>query len=186
MNYSVILADPPWRFVTWDKNIGHNGRSPDKHYRTMTTDDICRMSVPAAQDSVLFMWACWPLLPDALQVISAWGFEYKTIAWVWAKLNKNSMGLFTGLGYYTRANTEPCLLATRGKIARPEARDVQAVIMSPIREHSRKPDEQYPKIERLYPYGPYLEMFARRPHEGWDVWGNEVVSDVEILAELKA
>jgi len=178
--YPVILADPPWRFEVWSKNVGKSGRSPDKHYSTMTTEELCGLSIPATDDSVLFLWACWPTLPDAMQVIEAWGFEYKTVAWVWVKLNKNSMGFFHGLGYYTRANTEPCLLATRGKVPKPKARDVQALICSPIREHSRKPDEQYEKIERLYPQGPYLEMFARRTRPAWHVWGNEVVSDIQI------
>lgn len=184
--YSVILADPPWHFRNYAADapgmIHDRARGANRHYPTMTTDDICSVKVPAADDSVLFLWACWPTLPDALQVIGAWGFEYKALAWVWTKLNKNSMGFFHGMGYYTRANSEPCLLATRGDLPKPAARDVQALICSPIREHSRKPDEQYGKIERLYPEGPYLEMFARRTRPGWDVWGNEVESDVQIQA----
>jgi N6-adenosine-specific RNA methylase IME4 len=174
--YSVILADPPWNFETW----GEGDRNVTKYYAVMPTDDICKLSIPAEKNSVLFMWACWPKLKDAMQVIEAWGFEYKTIAWVWAKLNKNSMGFFHGMGYYTRANTEPCLLATRGKMPKPQARDVQALICSPVRQHSRKPDEQYEKIERLYPCGPYLEMFARHTRPGWDVWGHQVQSTVSI------
>lgn len=180
--YSVVLADPPWEFRAWGKNTGPNGRTPEKHYRTMPTDDICKFAVPAAENAVLFLWAVWPAMPDALRVIEVWGFEYKTIAWVWVKLNETSMGTHMGLGYYTRANTEPCLLAVRGRMP-VAAHDVQALIMSPVQEHSRKPDDQYRKIERLYPTGPYLEMFARRTRPGWDVWGNEVASDVEI-AEL--
>lgn len=174
--YKVILADPPWNFETW----GEGDRNVTKYYQTMPTPDICRIEVPAQESAVLFLWACWPKLADAMQVVSAWGFEYKTIAFDWVKLNRNSMGFFMGMGYYTRANTEPCLLATRGKPAKPKARDVQALICSPVREHRRKPDEQYGKIERLYPEGPYLEMFARRPRPGWHVWGNQVESDVEI------
>ena len=151
------------------------------NYPTMSIDQLCAMEVPAENNCALFMWACWPLLPDALEVIRAWGFEYKTIAWPWVKSTETGMSFHFGLGYYTRANTEPCLLAVRGKM--PVAvHDVQALIYSPVREHSRKPDEQYGKIERLYPTGPYLEMFARRPRQGWDVWGNEVESTVEIAA----
>ena len=163
----------------WSKDTGH-GRSAESHYPTMSTADLCRMTIPAASDCALFMWTCWPTLPDALRLIEAWGFEYKTIAWVWAKLNKSSLGFFTGMGYYTRANTEPCLLAVRGTMP-VKAHDIQALIVSPVQEHSRKPDDQYRKIESLYD-GPYLEMFARRARPGWDVWGNEVDSTVQIAA----
>ena len=180
--YRIILADPPWRFTAWSGNTGKNGRTADKHYPTTMTDALCRFSIPAAENSVLFLWACWPTLPDAMRIISAWGFEYKTIAWVWVKLNPSSVGFHFGLGYYTRANSEPCLLATRGHVPKPKARDIQALICSPIREHSRKPDEQYAKIERLYPDGPYLEMFARRKRDGWSAWGNEIENDIEIPA----
>lgn len=177
MKYPVILADPPWRFVSWTEK--GNGRSAEQHYPTMATEEICQLAIPADDNCALFLWAVWPLLADALQVIKAWGFEYKTIAWVWAKLNPSSMGFHTGLGYYTRANTEPCLLAVRGRMPT-RVKDVQALIVSPVRKHSHKPDEQYGKIERLYD-GPYLEMFARRKRPGWHAWGNEVESDVMLV-----
>lgn len=180
MNYPVILADPPWAYRKHDKELGW-GRTAEANYPTMDTPDICKLVVPAADNCALFLWGTWPKLPDALQVIEAWGFTYKTIAWVWTKLNKNSMGFFTGMGFYTRGNTEPCLLAVRGRMP-VLAHDVQALIVSPVQEHSRKPDDQYRKIENLYG-GPYLEMFARRTRPGWDVWGNEVTSTVEILQE---
>lgn len=176
--YDIILADPPWSFRVWSEDTG-SGRSPSAHYNTMTTEQLCAMQVPAAKNCALFLWACWPTLPDALKLIEAWGFEYKTIAWVWAKLNKSGMGFFTGMGYYTRANTEPCLLAVRGKM--PVAvHDIHAIIVSPVRKHSQKPDEQYAKIQSLYPDKRYLEMFARRPKANWHTWGNEIPNDVEI------
>lgn len=184
--YGAILADPPWHFQNWNGAPGEltpgqqRRGNAQSHYPTMSTDDICKLSIPAEKDAVLFLWACWPLLPDAMQVIQEWGFEYKTIAWVWVKLNRNSFGFYFGMGYYTRSNTEPCLLATRGNPKKPIARDVQALICSPIREHSRKPDEQYDKIERLYPNTNYLEMFCRRPRANWDSWGNEIESDIQI------
>lgn len=184
MKYPVILADPPWHFNNYSADapgiIHERARGANKHYPTMTTDQLCALTVPAADSAVLLLWACWPTLPDAMRLIEAWGFEYKSLAWVWVKFNRNSMGFFTGMGYWTRANSEPCLLATRGNPRKPVDRGVQALIASPIRQHSRKPDEQYDKIERLFPVGPYLEMFARRPRAGWDVWGNEVKSDVII------
>ena len=176
MNYPVILADPAWNFENWGEGASRNVKGK---YSTMTTDAICALPIPATNNAALFLWACWPKLPDALRVIDAWGFEYRTIAWVWTKLNRNSMGLFTGMGCYTRANTEPCLLAVRGSMP-VAAHDIQSVIMTPIQEHSRKPDDQYRKIEALYPDGPYLEMFARRTRPGWHVWGNEVMPDVQI------
>ena len=182
MTYPVILADPPWHFQNYaadEPGMMHDrARGANRHYPTMTTDDICALSVPAADNAALLLWACWPLLPDAMRVIEAWGFEYKSLAWVWVKLNKTSMGFFHGMGYYTRANSEPCLLATRGRV-KVNARDVQALIVSPVQAHSRKPDDQYRKAERLFS-GPYLELFARRKRPGWDAWGNEVESDVAL------
>jgi N6-adenosine-specific RNA methylase IME4 len=177
--FDVLLADPPWQYLPWGPN--GQGRGPERHYRTLSTDEICELTVPATDESVLFLWAVWPRLPDALRVIDAWDFSYRSLAWVWVKLNRNSMGFHMGLGHYTRANSEPCLLATRGHPPKPKARDVQALIVSPVREHSRKPDDQYLKIERLYPQRRYLELFARRKwSQQWRVWGNEVDSDVHL------
>lgn len=181
MVYDIILADPPWKFETWSDK-GKN-RSAENYYSTMTVNELSKLIIPAAGNAVLFMWAIWPMLPQALELIDTWGFNYKTIAWVWVKANKRGMGFFTGLGYYTRANTEPCLLATRGKPLKPENRSIQALIYSPIRQHSRKPDEQYQKIESLYPSKRYLELFARYNHSGWDAWGNQVKSDICLLTK---
>jgi N6-adenosine-specific RNA methylase IME4 len=132
----------------------------------------------AAEDCVLFMWACWPMLPEALKVIDAWGFTYKTCGFDWMKANNRQPDMFredadvqVGMGYWTRANSEPCLLATRGKPKRLNA-DVRMGIIEPRRQHSRKPDCVHGRIERLVA-GPYLELFARTPREGWTVWGNE-------------
>jgi len=182
--YDVILADPPWHFQNWSGDapgqVIDRGHGAQRHYPTMHTSDICKLQVPAADNAVLFMWACWPMLPDALQVISAWGFEYKTLAWVWVKANPNGMGFYMGMGYYTRSNSEPCLMATRGKIDKPKDRGIMSLIYAPVGAHSRKPDDQYRKIESLYPRKSYLEMFARRPRVEWDVWGNEVESDITL------
>ena len=111
------------------------------------------------------------MLPDALLLIDAWGFTYKTVGFVWVKTNRKASTLFMGLGYHTRQNAELCLLATRGKPKRLSG-GVHQIIMSPRREHSRKPDEIYERIEALYP-GPYLEIFSRTDREGWDAWGYE-------------
>ena len=175
--YGVILADPPWKSYGWANGSGRF--SPANHYGLMTVEDICQIPVSTLADDncALFLWAIWPDLFRTQEVINAWGFRYATIARGWAKLTKSGLGFKYGLGSYTRANTEPCLLCIKGSMP-PAVKDVQALIVSSVREHSRKPDEQYGKIERLYPDVPKLELFARRRRPGWHVWGNEVESDV--------
>lgn len=127
----------------------------------------------SAKDSVLFLWATAPCLTEAFELIGAWGFTYKTVAFTWIKQCRKSDRLFTGLGYYTRANAEYCLLATRGKILERKSRSVSAVIVSHIEEHSKKPDEARARIEALYGEVPKIELFARQTVGGWDCWGNE-------------
>src|SRR5215469_4770610 len=174
-HYKVIYADPPWTFSTYSHK--GKGRSPEAYYDCMTLADIKALPVAewAADDCVLLLWATDPLLEKAFDVIRAWGFTYKTVGFYWVKLIKSSPALmydersfFTGLGFWTRANPEPCLLATRGHPHRRRA-DVSKLIVSPRREHSRKPDEVYDRIEALCE-GPYLEMFARFARSGWDAW----------------
>lgn len=169
-HFGVILADPPWRFETWSEK--GKGRSPERHYPTMPYPEIVALPVCdlAADDCVLFLWSTWPMLREAIGVMGAWGFTYKTCGFLWVKA-RNSMPSI-GTGYWTRANSEPCLLATRGHPKRLHA-DVSQVIIEPRQEHSRKPDEIYRRIERLVG-GPYLELFARRRQIGWFSWGNEL------------
>ena len=171
MQYKVILADPPWSWKAWGKK--GEKKSAKKHYSVMEPVDLCGLPVAdrAAADAVLFMWCLNSMLGDALKLVDAWGFTYKTAGFVWVKTNRQSGSLFWGLGYHTRQNAELCLLATRGKPKRLSG-GVHQVIMSPRREHSRKPDEIYDRIEQLYP-GPYLEMFSRTDRDGWDAWGDE-------------
>ncbi len=177
-HYRVIYADPPWTFTTYSRK--GKGRSAEAYYDCMSLDDIKVLPVAdwAANDCVLLLWATDPLLPTAFEVIRAWGFTYKTVGFYWAKLNKSAepttyqdASFFTGLGFWTRANPEQCLLATRGHPKRRRA-DVRKLIVSPRREHSRKPEEAYRRIEALCE-GPYLEMFARSSRPGWDCWGTE-------------
>jgi site-specific DNA-methyltransferase (adenine-specific) len=176
--YSILLADPPWDFVVWNRDTG-NGRSPSAHYQTMNLDDICALPISnlTERDCALFLWCVWPRLFDAERVIRSWGFTYKTLAWIWVKKTKLNNGYHTGMGYYTRANSEPCLLAVKGRMP-VAAHDVLSLIVSPVRGHSQKPDEQYAKIARLYPDGNRLELFARARHPGWDVFGNEVENSI--------
>lgn len=166
--YRAILADPPWRFQTWSAKGA--GRAPD--YSTMTMGRIAALPVElvAASDCILFIWMSWPMLEQALHVIDRWGFTYKTCAFAWIKANGVEVKI--GTGYWTRANSECCLLATRGQPKRKHA-DVRQAIIEPPREHSRKPDCIYERVERLVA-GPYLELFARSTRRGWDSWGDEV------------
>lgn len=174
--YRTIYADPPWTFRTWSDR--GKGRSPEAHYDCMSLEGIKALPVAdwAAPDAVLLMWATDPLLPRALEVIKAWGFTYKTVGFYWAKLlpgrdaaAMSEADFFTGMGFWTRANPEMCLLATRGKPKR-LAGNVRRLLIAPRREHSRKPDEAAARIEALCE-GPYLEMFARSSRPGWDIWG---------------
>ena len=176
--FGAIYADPPWRFSNFSKK--GEGRNAVAHYDCMGFKDLSQIDVAkwAAKDCVLFLWATDPLLHKAMELIRIWGFEYKTVGFYWAKLNKtadpNSFSerdFFTGLGYWTRANVEQCLLATRGKPKR-LAKDVRRLIVDHRREHSRKPEDVYSRIERLVA-GPYFELFARQSRPGWDAWGAE-------------
>lgn len=171
--YNIIYADPPWSY----KDSGCRGAAA-KHYDTMSVEDICALPIQeiSANDSVLFMWATYPKLPEALQVIKAWGFEYKTIAFQWVKTYKSGFGEFLGMGRWTRSNTEPCLLAKKGKPKRISG-GVSQLIFSPIRQHSQKPPEVRTKIIKLMGELPRVELFARERVDGWDAWGNEVQSD---------
>lgn len=148
----------------------------------MRIEDICALPVSsiAAKDCALFMWVTFPTLPDAFKVLKAWGFSYRTVAFVWVKRNRKSPSWFWGLGHWTRANAELCLLAVKGKPKRVSAR-VHQIIDSPIEEHSKKPDEARHRIVELVGDLPRIELFARQTVPGWDVWGNEVHSDIALL-----
>lgn len=163
--FSVIYADPPWSY----SNSGLMG-SADEHYPTMATDQICEMALSdkATDDAVLFLWATNPCLTDAMKVIEAWGFDYKTnFAWVKDK------GNYGKLGFYNYGRHELLLVCTRGSFT-PSGDLPDSVIDAPKSKHSKKPTEVYDLIESLYPHGPYLEMFARAKREGWTSFGNEV------------
>lgn len=171
--YNIIYADPPWRYRVWGKK-GQEGTA-ESHYATMSVQDIKALPVAeiAEKDCVLFLWATYPNLEEAFEVLKAWGFKYKTVAFTWVKQNPKSDGLFTGMGYWTRANAEVCLLATKGHPKRLNA-NVRQVIISHVEEHSKKPDEARDRIVQLMGDLPRVELFARQSTEGWDVWGNEV------------
>ncbi len=170
--YSIIYADPPWQYDDQSKNRGGAAR----HYPTLSDHDIQNLPVShiADENSVLFLWATWAKLPAAMTTILAWGFQYKTCAFLWAKRNKKAPSWFMGMGAYTRANTEPCLLAVRGNGLKRKSAKVHQIIEAPIGRHSAKPKETGDRIIQLFGDQPRIELFAREKVEGWDAWGNEI------------
>jgi N6-adenosine-specific RNA methylase IME4 len=177
--FGIIYADPAWSYRVWRGK--DNGRTAESHYPTMSNEEIRALPVAniAAKDSALFLWATFPNLPEAFQVINAWGFTYKTVAFTWVKTCRKSPGYFVSLGHWTRANAEICLLATKGHPKR-VSKSVRQLIVSPIREHSQKPDEARERIVELMGDLPRIELFAREKAAGWAAWGNEVDSDIEL------
>lgn len=172
--YDIILCDPPWAYRVWAKK--DMGRTAESHYPTMALDVLRALPVEelSAKNCALFLWVTFPTLKEAFSVLDAWGFTYKTVAFVWVKQNRKAQSLFWGLGHWTRANAELCLLATRGSPKRQSAA-VHQVIFSPVEEHSKKPDVVRERIVALMGDLPRVELFARQAVPGWDVWGNEVV-----------
>ena len=133
----------------------------------------------ADTDCALFLWATFPQLPEALRLIRAWGFSYKTVAFVWLKTNRKARTWFYGLGFWTRSNAEICLLATKGHPKR-QAANIHQLIVCPVERHSKKPDEARDRIEALMGDLPRIELFARQETPGSEVWGNEVNSDIRL------
>lgn len=176
--YSVIYADPPWSYR--DKQVAGE-RGAGFKYDTMSIEAICRLGVVslAAQHCALFMWATMPLLAEGLRVMEAWGFTYKTAAFVWVKTNSKAGTPFWGMGSWSRANAELVLLGVRGKPQRVSA-GVHQIVHAPREAHSKKPDEVRQRIVQLMGDVPRVELFARESPEGWDVWGNEVECDIEL------
>lgn len=200
--YGCIIADPPWRYGGSDQfQAGESGRvgaetgdlrRASRYYPTMAKRDICALPVRdfAADDCVLLLWATLPLLPDALDVADAWGFGYKT-GMPWIKVEgdprRNLWGEWEyrpqyGVGFWARACAELVLICTRGNPKPPPAAAASVGIISANFGHSRKPDNLYEYAELFA--GPYLELFARRPRAGWDVWGNEVNSTLDLTPLL--
>lgn len=173
--FGAILMDPPWHFIARSKK--GEGRSAGQHYKTDALAEIKKLPVAelAAKDCVLFMWMVDWCPTWALELIEHWGFEHKTTAFTWAKQNESGEGWHMGQGYWTRANPEDCWLATTGHPKRIHA-DVRQLIVAPLMEHSRKPDVAHEMIQRLVA-GPYLELYARRPRDGWITWGNQITRE---------
>lgn len=204
MKYSIILADPPWRY---NSRANHKTRfrgGCHGHYQTMSMPEIAALPIAdlAAPNAALLMWCTYPYLDKQIELFKHWGFRYRTIFAEWIKLNPRGYWTpyddpnyradktyvryngayhspFFGVGYYTKSNPEPLLLGMRGQLPTLDNR-VSNVLHAPRREHSRKPDEQYGMIERVFGDLPRVELFARHPYAGWDVWGNEVESTITL------
>jgi N6-adenosine-specific RNA methylase IME4 len=189
-HYSAICADPPWNFRV--RSDAGKGRSPEMHYNVMSLGEIAALPVSrvASKDAHLFLWVTGPILKDAFNIMEAWGFKYSSVAFTWVKLKRShnpcqlrftptsESDLHVGLGFTTRKNAEFCLLGRRGNAKR-VSKAVREVILSPVREHSRKPDEFYSRVEQ-YCEGPYIELFGRQSRPGWTIWGNEATKFDEV------
>lgn len=175
MTFDLVLADPPW---SYDRKVGVG--IADDIYSTMSLDEIKRLPVMGGDNSVLLLWATFPLLKEALEVIESWGYEYKTVGFTWVKLNSDGSPFF-GIGHYTKSNAEVCLLAIKGKGLPVKDNRISSVVMSVRREHSRKPDQIYSLIERLYGDVRRIELFARNKRVGWEAWGNQVPKESQEL-----
>lgn len=176
--YNIIYADPPWEYRQKGSKTKARGTAK-QHYATMTTEDICKLPIQdiKTDDAICFMWATFPNIDQALKVMREWGFEYKTASFVWVKKNKKSNSNFWGMGAYTRANAEVCLLGISKKTKAKQcvkSNAVHQIVESPIEAHSKKPNEVRQRILQLLGDLPRIELFARQHAEGWDCWGNEV------------
>ena len=172
--YNVIYADTPWTFKTYSEK-GKEKKSAENHYDCMKKEDIQQLPIQnlCENDCVLFLWVTFPCLEEGLELIKKWGFTYKTCAFNWVKTNKKSDSWFWGLGYWTRANSELCLLATKGNPKR-VSKSVHQVCDARIQRHSQKPNEIIHRIVELIGDLPRIELFARQVVDGWDCWGNGV------------
>lgn len=184
--YGVVYADPPWHFGSkqLQKYQGSRFDSLDsREYSTMKTEDICSLPVRdiVADDCALFLWVTDGHVEDAMQVIKSWGFKYVTIAFIWSKKTSTGKQVAT-LGAWTMKNCEVCLLATRGQLLQYKVSNREYQQVDALRtNHSRKPDEVRFRIQRIFPSLDKIELFARERVDNWDVWGNEVDSDILIL-----
>lgn len=168
--YQCIIADPPWMFKTYsDKGLK---KSPQMHYACETMEALKALPVAelAAPNCALILWSISPMMPQALEVLRAWGFDFKTKG-TWAKETRDQQGLAMGTGHILRGASEDWLIATRGH-PKPLSKSVRNLFYEARREHSRKPEQIYQIAKQLYA-GPHLDLFAREYRDGWDGWGNE-------------
>lgn len=171
--YKIIYADPPWQYRVYSKK--GQGRSAENHYHTMNIKDIMALPVDkiADKDCILFLWITFPCLKEGIEVMERWGFKYKTCGFNWVKRNKKKNTYFMGLGFWTRSNSEVCLIGTKGQPKR-VSKSVSQICDARIMEHSRKPTEIRERIVELCGELPRVELFARDKVKGWDSLGDEI------------
>lgn len=171
--YKIIYADPPWQYRVYSKK--GQGRSAENHYHTMNIKDIMALPVDkiADKDCILFLWITFPCLKEGIEVMERWGFKYKTCGFNWVKRNKKKNTYFMGLGFWTRSNSEVCLIGTKGQPKR-VSKSVSQICDARIMEHSKKPAEIRERIVELCGELPRVELFARDKVKGWDSLGDEI------------
>lgn len=174
--YAVLYADPPWHH-----GMKRGNGVAENHYPTMSIEEICALPVAelVAKDSALFLWAAFPQLGGAFRVMEAWGFRYKTLAFLWLKQDRKADSWSYGMGFWTRSNAEVCLLGTRGRPKR-QCAGIHQSVVAHTGQHGRRPDGVQERIVKLMGDVPRLELFARQQTPGWDVWGNEVDSSIRM------
>ena len=179
--YSIIYADPPWKYNSRANQKTRFRGGACGHYNLMSMDEIKALPIPDLADDncVLFLWCTFPYLDEQIQLFEHWGFEYKTLGFSWIKTNPKNGKPFFGVGYYAKSNAEVCLMGIKGRM-KPASNSVSSVVIAPRREHSKKPDEIRDRIVTLFGDIPRIELFARQKTDGWDVWGNEVESDISL------
>ena len=175
--YNIIYADPPWKYKQKQINFQHYNKgkkyinSVEEHYRTMSRKELEDMREViqkiAKNDCLLFMWATCPNLDIAIDLGKSWGFEYKTVAFVWDKQRTN-------YGFYTLSQCELCLIFKKGKIPKKQTNNVKQLLSKHVGKHSSKPEEIRNRIDAMFSKQERIELFARQEVEGWDCWGNEV------------
>lgn len=178
--YQIIYADPPWDYGGRTlQNQLKKDYSVNDHYPTMKTDELCNLPVKdlADKDCLLFMWVTYPHLENAFKLINSWGFKYSTVAFEWFKTHKSGKPTHFMGAWVVGGAIEICLLAKRGSVKR-ISKKVKRLIISERKQHSKKPEEARKRIVELVGNLPRCELFARQKTEGWDVWGNEVESDI--------
>lgn len=169
--FSIFYVDPPWNYSNKRTRSAAARNYPTLDLATMRALPVGRLAAP---DAALLLWSTAPFMPEALRLGEAWGFDYKTIGFLWAKRNTNANTPFFGMGNYTRANVEPCLLFTRGKPKRASG-GVSQFVWSRRLRHSEKPAIVRERIVELFGDVPRIELFSRHKVAGWARWGNELL-----------